>query len=26
LVGVGPRPGFYRRLDRLRGRAVDRKH
>jgi len=24
LVGVGPRPGFYRRLDRLRGRGVDR--
>ncbi len=25
LVGVGPRPGFYRRLDRLRGPRLDRK-
>jgi len=24
LVGVGPRPGFYRRLDRLRTRRVGR--
>ena len=22
LIGVGPRPGFYRRLDRLRGRRA----